>query len=52
MTDQVLASYIKQYIQLQPEFCGWFRLARGEPTLLGIDFFRKVVNLQKKVFAS
>lgn len=48
MTDQVLASYIKQYIQLQPSPVVGFAWQGGEPTLLGIDFFRKVVNLQKR----
>ncbi|MCE5278920.1 MAG: anaerobic sulfatase maturase [Planctomycetaceae bacterium] len=45
MSDAVLDSYTRQYIQTQPQQCefGW---QGGEPTLAGIDFFRKAVDLQ------
>lgn len=48
MKDEVLEAYIRQYIQQQsvPEI--HFAWQGGEPTLLGVDFFRKVVALQKK----
>ena len=48
MPDDVLEKYIKEYIQSQkvPEII--FAWQGGEPTLLGIDFFRKAVQLQKK----
>jgi uncharacterized protein len=48
MTDEVLETYVRQYIEQQdvPEI--HFAWQGGEPTLLGVDFFRKVVALQKK----
>ncbi|MCE9558718.1 MAG: anaerobic sulfatase maturase [Armatimonadetes bacterium] len=48
MSDEVLEEYVRQYIASQavPEI--GFAWQGGEPTLLGVDFFRKVVALQKK----
>jgi len=48
MSDEVLEAYIRQYIEQQnvPEVT--FAWQGGEPTLLGVDFFRKAVGLQKK----
>ena len=48
MSDDVLEQYIRQYIQDQstPEIN--FAWQGGEPTLLGVGFFRKVVELQRK----
>ena len=51
MSDEVLAEYVKQYCESQktPEIA--FAFQGGEPTLHGLDFFRKVVELQKKYAA-
>jgi uncharacterized protein len=51
MSDEVLEAYVKQYIEGQdvPEIS--FVWQGGEPTLLGVDFFRKVVALQR-IYAS
>ena len=48
MPDDVLESYIRQYIEAQdvPEIS--FAWQGGEPTLLGARFFRKVVALQQR----
>jgi uncharacterized protein len=42
------SSYIRQYIQSQPAQHVSFAWQGGEPTLLGIPFFERVVELQKK----
>lgn len=48
MPDDVLEAYIRQYIEAQPADSVHFAWQGGEPTLLGVDFFRKVVQLQSK----
>ncbi len=48
MTDAVLEEYIRQYIQQQPAQEIHFAWQGGEPTLLGVEFFRKAVALQQK----
>jgi uncharacterized protein len=48
MSDAVLQEYIRQYIHGQPAPEINFAWQGGEPTLLGVDFFRKAVALQKK----
>jgi uncharacterized protein len=48
MPDNVLEEYVRQHIEAQsvPEIT--FAWQGGEPTLLGVNFFRKVVALQAK----
>jgi len=48
MSDDVLESYVRQYIQAQDAPAVDFAWQGGEPTLLGVEFFRKAVGLQKK----
>jgi uncharacterized protein len=48
MSDEVLEAYIRQVVQAHadiPELL--FAWQGGEPTLLGIDFFRRALELQK-----
>jgi uncharacterized protein len=48
MSDAVLKEYVRQYIHSQPGPEIHFAWQGGEPTLLGVDFFRKAVELQEK----
>ncbi|MCK5795398.1 MAG: radical SAM protein, partial [Anaerolineales bacterium] len=48
MNDEILESFIKQYIESQEVPAVSFAWQGGEPTLLGTEFFRKAVNLQNK----
>ena len=48
MSDTVLESYIRQYIQSQPAQHVSFAWQGGEPTLLGVPFFERVLELQRK----
>jgi len=50
MSDETLENFVRQYIEVQPlgtpeVSFGW---QGGEPTLMGVDFFRRAVELQKK----
>jgi uncharacterized protein len=47
MTDEVLAAFIGRYVEAQPTPVVEFVWQGGEPTLLGLDFFRRVVALQR-----
>jgi len=51
MPDDVLESYVRQYIEAQQAETINFAWQGGEPTLLGADFFRRVVALQQKYAA-
>jgi uncharacterized protein len=48
MRDEVLETYIRQYIQAQPSEHVSFAWQGGEPTLLGIPFFERVLELQRR----
>lgn len=48
MTDELLELYTKQYIEANQVPVVTFTWQGGEPTLMGLDFFRKAIELQKK----
>ena len=48
MPDDVLESYVRQYIEAQSIPVVNFAWQGGEPTVLGVDFFRRVVELEKR----
>lgn len=48
MNDQVLESYVRQYIEAHDTPVVNFAWQGGEPTLLGVEYFRKLVQIQKK----
>ncbi|MFW8631943.1 anaerobic sulfatase maturase [Vibrio natriegens] len=48
MDGETLEAFVKSYIESQDGEEIVFSWQGGEPTLLGLDYFRKVVELQKK----
>lgn len=48
MAPAVLENYIRQYIEEQQNEHIRFAWQGGEPTLLGVDYFRRVVELQAR----
>jgi uncharacterized protein len=48
MDDDILEEYIRQHIDASPGSVISFSWHGGEPTILGLDYFRKIVALQRK----
>src|SRR6266849_2246940 len=48
MSDDLLEEYIVQQIEIAPEAVISFFWHGGEPTILGLDYFHKIVELQRK----
>lgn len=48
MADEVLERYIVEHLEAAPTPLVSFSWHGGEPTLLGIDYYKKIVSLQKK----
>lgn len=48
MSDKLLEEYTKQYIEANQIPVVTFTWQGGEPTLMGLDFFRKAIEFQKK----
>lgn len=51
MKPEVLETYIRDYIAAQPGGPVNFAWQGGEPTLLGVEFFRRVIGLQQRYAA-
>jgi uncharacterized protein len=48
MSDDLLETYIIQHIQASTEQAIFFSWHGGEPTLAGLEYFRRMVEIQKK----
>jgi uncharacterized protein len=48
MPDDLLEAYVIQHIRASPGIVVTFSWHGGEPTLLGTDYFRRIVALQRK----
>ncbi len=48
MSDDILTEYVRQYIEAQPGNACMFAWQGGEPTLMGLDFYRRAVELQQR----
>ena len=48
LTDEILELFIQEYIQSQPGPEVAFVWQGGEPTLMGVDFFRRAIELQNR----
>ncbi|MBU2498775.1 MAG: anaerobic sulfatase maturase, partial [Proteobacteria bacterium] len=48
MPDDILEAYIIQHIDASPDEVIRFSWHGGEPTVLGLDYFRRIVALQRK----
>jgi uncharacterized protein len=48
MSDSILEEYIVQHINASPGSVINFSWHGGEPTILGLDYFRRIVALQRK----
>lgn len=48
MPKPILENYVKQHIEAYPDDLISFSWHGGEPTLLGLDYFRRIVEVQKQ----
>lgn len=48
MSDELLETYTRQYIEAQQIAQATFAWQGGEPTLMGLDFFRRSIQYQQK----
>jgi uncharacterized protein len=48
MSDDLLESYVAQHIAASPDEIIRFSWHGGEPTVLGVDYFRKIVEIESR----
>lgn len=50
MSDETLEAYVQQYIEAQPDTVNEISFAwqGGEPTLMGVEFYERAIELQRK----
>jgi len=48
MSEQVLEAFVRSFIEASPGPAVQFVWHGGEPTLLGLDFYRRVIDLQQR----
>ena len=48
MSDELLETYIRQYLEAQRIPQATIAWQGGEPTLMGLDFFRRSVQIEHK----
>lgn len=48
MSEDLLESYTAQHIEASPSETVFFSWHGGEPTILGLDYFKKIIDIQKK----
>lgn len=49
MSEDLLESYIAQHIAASPDEIIRFSWHGGEPTVLGVDYFRKIVGIERRL---
>jgi uncharacterized protein len=48
MSDELLEEYVAQHIEASPGEVVRFSWHGGEPTILGVDYYRRIVDLQRR----
>jgi uncharacterized protein len=49
MAEDLLESYVRQHIEASPDEVVRFSWHGGEPTILGLDYFRRVVEIERRI---
>lgn len=49
MTEDLLESYVRQHFEASPDEVVRFSWHGGEPTILGLDYFRRVIEIERRL---